>query len=274
MESFRAYLLGDSSFWHAGSAFTTQVIRELCPEIIGTLDAREPTPDLKTWEACNVVICNGEGTMHHGGGGHAMKLLRRARWEGKRTALINTVWQDQPGLLNDALSGVDYVSARDPWSQAEILQHRDQCDLYADLTMNYGPVEGTHDCGVLWGARGVDRKNPDLWTHDKSKHPSWRKWVEHVATGTVYVTGEYHGMIAAILAGTPVVCQRSNSWKMEALSEWLGDMIPILDTEDEINAHVREGGDGGVIAQDLAHDLPKMEREDLLSGVYSDLNHD
>ena len=270
----RVLLLGDTSTWHAGSAATVQTLREMFPGVETAVSANPPQAQLGALKRdaleYDLVVANGEGSMHSGGGADTLAILHRAAQAGIPTALVNTLWQNQPWRLCSILPSLSYVAARDPWSQAEVLVLRDQCDLFADLCVN--ALEGTAplepaDFSTLRGASGVEGMNPDFWEMRKSSYSTWRLWVGDVACHNLYVTGEYHGMLAAGLAGTPVVCQRSNSWKMEALAAWSRCGIEVCNDVDEMNRAIEKGGGGGAPFRDFLLNIPRLTREAVLEGV-------
>jgi len=270
----RIHLLGFTAGWHAGSEATCDVLREMFPEIEGTTPPNPPQAHFRAIERevlkADMVIANGEGSMHHGGGDATMRLLLRAAQEGIPTALVNTIWQWQPWELCAILPSIGYVAARDPWSQAEILKQRDQCDLFADLCVNaWDGSSSERRGGTCYGSGGAEGANPDFWPTRKSDYASWDDWVRCVSYEGVYITGEYHGMLAAGLAGTPVVCQRSNSWKMEALSSWSGCQIPVCDDVDELEREIEKGGAGGAAFRDFLLNIPRFNRRCLMGSEHA-----
>lgn len=70
----------------------------------------------------DLIVINGEGTLHHGSKQGA-KLLDVVDHPARRTtpvALINAVYQDNPPAWNERLAKINLISARDSWSAAEI----------------------------------------------------------------------------------------------------------------------------------------------------------
>lgn len=72
--------------------------------------------------AADIVLINGEGTLHHG--------RRRARWlidaieyakgNNKPVALVNALYQDNPSLWNPVLGELDIIYARDAMSAVQL----------------------------------------------------------------------------------------------------------------------------------------------------------
>ena len=75
---------------------------------------------------CDVIVINGEGTLHHGAS-HGEKLLRIAAHPvraGKPVALINAIYQENPEHWRRYLDGIDLISPRDSWSATVVLPDR------------------------------------------------------------------------------------------------------------------------------------------------------
>jgi polysaccharide pyruvyl transferase WcaK-like protein len=208
---------------------------------------RDALPD------CDVVLINGEGTMHHDRLG-AMALTRAgllARQIGKPVALLNTVWESNRAA-NALLSCVSTIYAREPRSAAEIAQVASPVLVVPDLSLadassaafdatakRRGGVLVLDDVRLkaclLLAAYAKARK----YTFRCMDFPSWKTthWREqtrlclarigqwpvrlHRAQGIhdadVVVTGRFHGVCLAILAGTPFVALSSNTHKIEGL---------------------------------------------------------
>ena len=86
----------------------------------------------------DLVILNGEGSMHHNHRETPTKLLEvlgNAKGQGKKTALINTVWQEMK--LDDRTIEVlkdSYVSCREIKSAQEFYKNKIDADIYLDLS--------------------------------------------------------------------------------------------------------------------------------------------
>jgi polysaccharide pyruvyl transferase WcaK-like protein len=91
----------------------------------------------------DLLIVNGEGTMHHDSE-KALSLCRAAAYaagRGKATALINTVWQAN-NQLNDYLAAFHLVAAREPNSQTAIARTGCPARLVPDLVF-HSHIPGT-----------------------------------------------------------------------------------------------------------------------------------
>ena len=205
---------------------------------------------------CDVVIINGEGTMHHDAAG-AMSIVRAGNLVAARNlplALINTVWQHNQ-QANTLLAQCRWISARESFSQAAIAQTGSHSELVPDLTLTADPAPLFQDPPTAT-ANGIvvldDVRLPialalaryararGLPFFPMGARPSlrsrqgWSKMVRlglasgwarqfhrgqagAIASASVVVTGRFHGICLAILAGRPFVAFASNTHKIEGL---------------------------------------------------------
>lgn len=205
---------------------------------------------------CDVVIINGEGTMHHDSSG-AMALVRAGAMAASLKvpiALINTVWQDNQ-LANPLLGLCRWVSARESFSQTAIANAGTIAEVVPDLTLTANPAQlFQSDLGITTGGIVVldDVRLPmslalahyararNLPYFPMGARPSLRTYkgwlkmirlgmasgwapqfhrsqVGAIASALVVVTGRFHGICLAILAGKPFVAFASNTHKMDGL---------------------------------------------------------
>jgi hypothetical protein len=91
----------------------------------------------------DLVVINGEGTLHHGHrqGERLLKIAAHPARGKKPIALINTIYQQNPDSWKQYLDGIDLISARDSRSAAEItrLTGRD-CGMVPDLSLAEGAL--------------------------------------------------------------------------------------------------------------------------------------
>ena len=114
-------------------------------DIVGTAPAhsdwRANKAFTEAFERADIVIVNGEGTIHHSRPA-AIPLLAagaRAKELGKRSVLLNFSWFENDAAIERALRDFDLVSARESMSQEAIRQIRPDCWLVPDLSL-CGPV--------------------------------------------------------------------------------------------------------------------------------------
>lgn len=182
------------------------------------------------------VVVNGEGTIHHTGGGHLITILRGAQRMRRPTHLINAVLQDCDQHL-DVLQRLTTCTVRDLASSAYLtrvgVKHRvvfdavaeaDFLDRPSDLDLS-GKIVVTDVHGSRldviaalirvrerYGTTAVyyplnDRKRATRWQHTIA---DWKR-------ARAVITGRHHGVCLAAMAGIPFVALGSNTWKVEGL---------------------------------------------------------
>lgn len=95
-------------------------------------------------DEADLIVVNGEGTLHHGHrqGERLLRIADHPARSGKPVALINTIYQQNPEGWRHHLERIDLVSTRDSRSAAEIgqLTGRD-CGWVPDLSLAEGAVD-------------------------------------------------------------------------------------------------------------------------------------
>ena len=120
----RAVLLNDTSFAaHHGSRHVVETIRSCLAdrgiEIIASAASGKAWDEMSTIrqaiEVADVIVINGEGTLHHGAeaGELLLDAVNHPLCEGKPLVLINTLWQDNPGSWTELLKYMDFIVVRD-----------------------------------------------------------------------------------------------------------------------------------------------------------------
>lgn len=138
----------DVNGYHFGCARVVSTIRKQLVDrgldLAGTvkvgLNWREVNPALI--RAADMLIINGEGTLHHGArkGLWMLQAAREVMDRGGKVAIINTLWQDNPAEWAMLIKDADILACRDNRSAARLreLTGRDvRC--FGDLSM-FGPV--------------------------------------------------------------------------------------------------------------------------------------
>jgi polysaccharide pyruvyl transferase WcaK-like protein len=117
-------------------------------DIIGTArahrDWRTDASFTAAFERADVVIVNGEGTIHHSRPA-AVPLLAagaRAKELGKRSVLLNFSWFANDRAMEEALQDFDILSARESMSLEAVRKVRPDCRLVPDLSFCGPLVDG------------------------------------------------------------------------------------------------------------------------------------
>jgi hypothetical protein len=91
-------------------------------------------------DAADLVVINGEGTLHHGRrrGRWLLEAGARAKSRGARVALINALWQENPADWADLAMDFDVLACRDSMSADELaLATGRNVAVVGDLSMLY-----------------------------------------------------------------------------------------------------------------------------------------
>jgi polysaccharide pyruvyl transferase WcaK-like protein len=119
---------------------------ELAATAAAHVDWRLNPSFVEQFDRADLVIVNGEGTLHHGrpAGEPLLAAGAIARERSKPSALINFSWQDNDAEMEKALLNFDLVSVRESRSLERLRAVRPDCWLVPDLSL-YGrapvPVE-------------------------------------------------------------------------------------------------------------------------------------
>jgi len=245
----KVYLFNDTSrSRHAGCKAVMRSLRaELAAfaEVVATHTVGSSVIDAPAFAACEAVIVNGEGSIHHDSAraNFLMMVLAAAQAAGKRTALINALYQQDHLVQPDVLARLDFFSVREVRSAAQARRHGG-CPWVL--------IDSAADRRQLLPARALRAVSGIVkgGTHPKAPSATWLDGLAadkvDVAVGSlddivatlrqadVYVTGQHHGVYAAALAGIPFVALTSNSHKVEGLIEWSGLPIPVVGHESAL----------------------------------------
>jgi len=226
---------------HSGSE---QVVRSLLYQLRAHDVTTHPCGSLAGLEAmraADAVVINAEGTWHHGsdGGWVLANIAKTAQMLGKPCHVVNATYQEFTGLPTPILAGLTSMHTRETRSLENARchgMHRAQMrvDSVFDLSFGDYPRQPVRK-GTLAGAidpgskyRGVLEALPGFNRFSCFNLP-WDELVKVVSGADLYVTGQWHGVCAALLAETPFIAIPSNSWKIEAFLDDLGvPGLPVL----------------------------------------------
>lgn len=245
------YLLNDTSAVHAGSRAVMAALDRLLAggRIVGRHRVNTTTIDEAAWARADWVIANGEGTLHHDqpSGRFLLAQLGRAQAAGKRTALVNAVFQQAPPYHADVLAHLDHCSVRESASAASARACGGRPVVRLDLaaahyrglpprppTRRLPPV----NVGYQHEGAGLDFRVSDLPHPYYGLDDDFADIVANLRGTRLYLTGQHHGVYAAGLAGVPFVAVGSNSHKIEGLIAWSGLPIPVCRRRADLPAAV------------------------------------
>lgn len=205
-------------------------------------------------EACDAVVVNGEGTLHHGAGSEYFALLGAAQRLGRATLIVNAVFEAHKGW-QDVLSRLDDFCVRDASSLECARRLGFPCRLQPDsilgaqfdaprfidlrdqiVVTDWHPVRD-HDVGAtlrtILGAVEGTVYFPML--HGIHAHV-WRGALAAWSEAACVITARHHGVYLAVAAGRPFVAMPSNTPKIEGLFQAAGVNIPVCTTTGEVEA--------------------------------------
>jgi polysaccharide pyruvyl transferase WcaK-like protein len=207
-----------------------------------------PNVEMQFMEA-DMILVNGEGTMHHDAPAaqQLLAILRNAKVLGKKTALINTVWQSM--TINDEIKDVlsdTYISVREIKSQYEMYETIGRkVDLHLDLSYFVDvPTQNFEHKDLVIGKFFMqqDYRPENIPVLDIFK-TEWNECVNTLRNTDWFVTGRHHELYAACKARCPSTVLSGNTWKNEGLFETAGVDIPCGDGKllhDEIPNFIDE----------------------------------
>lgn len=263
--------------FHCGTTFACSALRQGLmrrgvPEIAWANDEKSFTDIMATkGRDVSLVVLNGEGTLHHGAP-RARELLNccfKAKSLGVRVALVNTVWEANPQDFYDVLSAFDTIHVRERRSLAA-LNGAGAAKITPDMSMvafdafygggRFDPpmyelavmdsvnVDNAHRLQDLASSKRVPfyampyqallnlRQRALEEGLVLQSYPSLLQ-AFHVRAAQHWVTGRFHGMLAALCAGRPVAVVGSNTHKIEGSLEDAGLLEHALLPKDW---HVRD----------------------------------
>jgi Glycosyltransferase family 29 (sialyltransferase)/Polysaccharide pyruvyl transferase len=240
VKPLRIRLEGDHSHYHCGSAAVTRsLLHHLAPVGVVVEDGDY-----------DIMVMNGEGTMHSGGVGfhRKMKALGSAVDAGKAAYLVNSVWQDNPGDYDELLRGLKGIHVREVLSRDDLAKrHGISARVYPDLSY-LAPLKAPVNM--------IDHKDSIVLTDFYSKeftafvkltraealkYPfvdmmamTWDDLVATLKTSKLLITGRHHAVYAACRAEIPFVVFGGNTHKIEGIFKSANVEIPLCASRAEI----------------------------------------
>ncbi|MDS9467382.1 polysaccharide pyruvyl transferase family protein [Paracoccus sp. MBLB3053] len=238
--------------FHAGTTFACTALRRGLASR-GLIEAGWANDELGfdalvSARAPSLVVLNGEGTLHHGAP-RAAELLRcceKAKARGIPVAIVNSVWQDNPPDFVKSVASANQVYVRETASLAQLpkqlgAMHVPDVSFAAFLEFYRAGQfdEPMHDlCVIDSVVQQASHALQDFAAHEKAPffvmpgRPLGALRNRAIRDETAFplllqapdlksargwVTGRFHGLVAAISAGRPACAIPSNSFKIEAM---------------------------------------------------------
>jgi hypothetical protein len=247
----RVFLMNDTSKRvHCGCDAVMESLRDKLSDhdIVGTHRVRDENVDEEAWGEAEAVVVNGEGTIHNARAPAVflMEFLHRAQEEGKRTLLLNCVFQNNPESFGAVLPKLDLLTVREPLSAIHASELGGRPEVYPDLCVDTKQISGEPLEGEVVGSAGATAQFGDVF-RDLARTRSrlhlvepFGKCISRLRTAGCYITGQFHGVVAALLAGTPIVPVPSNTHKIEGLLQWIDPDLGLCCSESEIRSAISE----------------------------------
>lgn len=255
----RICLINDTTSCHAGS-------RKVMDNIRSYLTAHEITStipvvtvggiDHRFIDECDVVVVNAEGSIHHNApwGLTILKALKYAQSIGKRTFLLNALYEKMDRRFDDIIAGCDVVIARELYSYNNLKVLNPNTELFPDfcvlnseiVTSIEGVVGGIYKTKTHHSAIYKDcfqRLNVD--TLSIGGKYTFDQYVSSYANIDLLLTGQHHAVYAAMMAGTPFIPTFSNSHKIESFLDWMDIPVMMCTTPQQVDAEMRVIMSGG-----------------------------
>lgn len=186
----------------------------------------------------DVVLCNGEGSIHHGAGTELLAVLGAAQRLGKPTLLFNAVFQETPGWESVLLQLVDFtvrdyrslvyanslgVTARfvpDISLEAKYVLDKQISLAGKDVLTDWHPLRKDVEAIIRgYAAEPTATEKFYLPLHSRDTAEMWRSLPSMLSDCRVLLTARHHGAYMAALCGCPFVILGSNTHKMEGILE-------------------------------------------------------
>jgi len=254
----RIYYANDTWF-HAGTdAINTaiyHILRNQGHEIIGSCQ-RPNGPDPELLKKCDALVVNGEGTFRDEAKmwepGRQQRLISgmaHAKILGMRVHFINALWCNMQSSWGWMFSALDQVAVREIASQREMSATQGvNPEIFPDMSY-YCPIindeplfsaKGKILVGTIYPYNFRDslaENHPIFTKYEKlpitpynaptaRMLPAWSQIIRTLSGADLYITGQHHGIYAAIKAKVPFVYCRCNTHKVTGLFEWAGVDIP------------------------------------------------
>jgi polysaccharide pyruvyl transferase WcaK-like protein len=238
----KTLLFNDTSGYHSGCAKVIEYLTNKY-DVIGTVRGNidRITYDQLLFDQAEHIVINGEGTMHSNRRVplELLDVLVLAHKQGKKTSLINTVFQEIT-LSKTHINALQqtYISTREVMSQRYLKEHSIDSELHLDCSFFVDvPVEDMPKQNLVLG---VNYANGDIATSFSDYatvnifKQEWNHIVNVLRNSRLLITSRHHEMYAACKARCPFLVIEGNTWKSQALFETAGADIPYVKHTDQL----------------------------------------
>lgn len=186
----------------------------------------------------DVIVCNGEGSMHHNKKKFLMRYMLEAKRTGKIVALVNSVWQEMDkAWANTINEACDYISVREVKSKKYLQSQLPGREIDVNLDLSYfyevkyneKPHQGLTSGGLFSAKPKVltlmgfgEKHNVNVF------RTKWEDLVNELRHTDFLVSGRHHEIYAALVAECPFLAVEGNTWKNSGMVETIGVDLPVL----------------------------------------------
>ncbi|QRM56240.1 polysaccharide pyruvyl transferase family protein [Sinorhizobium sp. BG8] len=237
----RVRILGNHSRYHCGSEAVYQSLCHVAQSKNWTV--------VKAYEPYDVLVVNGEGSMHHSGPffQRKMKVLEKAVNAGVPAFLVNSVWQDNENTYDDVLRRLSGIYVRESLSRDDLLnRHGVESRVVIDASYFMPldrsksgnlPPTGPAITDFYWRESDAFQNSPEILfgaRYVPMKGVSWSKTVASLRSADFLVTGRHHAVYAACVAKRPFAASEGNTHKIKGLIAAADVNVPIADSPRDL----------------------------------------
>lgn len=243
----QVFIVGDHSKLHCGCQAVINYLKDII--------VNQKFNIVDSMEISDIVIVNGEGTMHHNSRGYQAKMnsIKLAQQIGKKTYLVNTVWQENNSNYDGILDQLDGLVVRESASQRDLMVNhkvnsivRIDCSYFCKL--NETEIGKNLDSKIcitdfyskdFGGWVRYTGGNRSRHVYLDMKHFTWSGFVNTLKTSSLLITGRQHAVFAACRARIPFVALESNTHKISGFVKMSKIPIPVCETPKDITEAIK-----------------------------------
>ncbi|MCH1782992.1 polysaccharide pyruvyl transferase family protein [Psychrobacter glaciei] len=207
--------------------------------------------------ACDGIVINGEGTLHHNRGLFLLAIAEYAINIGKPVFLINATIQEIDGF-DDVFGRFTDLAVREFASYDYLRRKGIECRLTVDSIVNADFSNDTnmdfnskivvndwhpHVESVIYPIVSKVQADYDVLYYplqNSKAYESWHHTVANYQTAELIIAPRYHSIYLSGLAGKPFVALPSNSHKVEGIIKSSGLPLPICSHPRDLEGFINQ----------------------------------
>lgn len=241
-EKIKVYLLNDTSreINHLGCNLVQENIKKLCSKHRAEIYFSDSSIYLYNenyrdiMKHSDLVIFNGEGTLHDSACIDLLKKCKLAYNLGKKIVLINTVWQNNSSNYEEFLNYIDFISCRESESYDSLPQFaKEKARIVPDLTF-YGNIQENKvkNDAIIFTDSVLPEFTNELQYYAKKYNKKFyymdnqhdgellsETVLQNMSKNSRIITGRFHALALGIKYGIPTFAVSSNTHKIKGLLE-------------------------------------------------------